>query len=289
METKVLKEEVENYIEMCLCSNNTYNKKLYEAMHYSVSIGGKRIRPILLILTYSMFKDNYSNIMPLAAAIEMIHTYSLIHDDLPCMDDDDLRRGKPTNHKVFGEAMAVLSGDALLNEAMNLMFKFSLENEKMALQACNLISNAAGAEGMIGGQAVDILSEGKKITFEELLYMHSKKTGELIKASILSGAILGSASQDEYDALNKFGEKLGLAFQIKDDILNVIGNEKLLGKSIHSDEENNKTNFISTFGLEECKKMCNSFTKECINILESIPQNTQNLKDLAKELLEREF
>lgn len=289
METKVLKNEIENYIEMCLNSNNNYNKKLYEAMHYSVSIGGKRIRPILLILTYNLFKDNYSDIMPIAAAIEMIHTYSLIHDDLPCMDDDDLRRGKPTNHKVFGEAMAVLSGDALLNEAMNIMFKFCLENDPKALKACSLISKSAGAEGMIGGQVVDILSEGRKITYEELLYMHSKKTGELIKASILAGAILGGASKIEYEALNKFGEKLGLAFQIKDDILNVIGNEKLLGKSIHSDEENNKTNFISSFGLKECIKMCNILTEECINLLESIPCNTKALEDLSNELLKRDF
>jgi len=289
METNALKNEIETYIEGCLDSSNNYNKKIYEAMNYSVSIGGKRIRPILLILTYSMFKGNYSSIMPLATAIEMIHTYSLIHDDLPCMDNDDLRRGKPTNHKVFGEAIAVLSGDALLNEAMNLMFKFCLENDDKALEACSLISKAAGADGMIGGQVVDILSEGRKITYEELIYMHSKKTGELIKASILAGAILGNANESELKSLNQFGQKLGLAFQIKDDILNVLGDEKLLGKSIHSDEENNKTNFITTFGVNECKKMCNELTEECLSLLDSIPYDTKNLKDLSIYLLRREF
>lgn len=263
--------------------------KIVEAMKYSLTAGGKRIRPILSLAICSGLGGNAEDVLNLACSLEFIHTYSLIHDDLPAMDNDDLRRGKPTNHKVFGEAMAVLSGDALLNEAMNIMFKFCLESDPKALKACSLISNGAGAEGMIGGQVVDILSEGRKITYEELLYMHSKKTGELIKASILAGAILGGASKNEYEALNKFGEKLGLAFQIKDDILNVIGNEKLLGKSIHSDEENNKTNFISSFGLNECIKMCNTLTEECINLLESIPRNTKALEDLSTELLKRAF
>ncbi|MFL0268385.1 polyprenyl synthetase family protein [Candidatus Clostridium radicumherbarum] len=289
METNALKNEIETYMEGCLASSDDYNKKIYEAMHYSVSIGGKRIRPLLFILTYNMFKGNYSDIMPVAAAIEMIHTYSLIHDDLPCMDNDDLRRGKPTNHKIFGEAIAVLSGDALLNEAMNLMFKFCLGKDDKTLKACSLISMASGAEGMIGGQVVDILSEGRKISYEELLYMHSKKTGALIKASILAGALLGNANADELETLNKFGEKLGLAFQIKDDILNVIGDERLVGKSIHSDEENNKTNFITTFGLNECKKMCSSLTEECLSLLDNIPYDTKDLKDLSIYLLRREF
>jgi geranylgeranyl diphosphate synthase type II len=289
METFALRNEIETYMEGCLASSDDYNKKIYEAMHYSVSIGGKRIRPLLFILTYNMFKGNYSDIMPVAAAIEMIHTYSLIHDDLPCMDNDDLRRGKPTNHKIFGEAIAVLSGDALLNEAMNLMFNFCLGKDDKTLKACSMISIAAGAEGMIGGQVVDILSEGRKIPYEELLYMHSKKTGALIKASILAGAVLGNANAGELETLSKFGEKLGLAFQIKDDILNVIGDERLVGKSIHSDEENNKTNFITTFGLNECKKMCSSLTEECLNLLDNIPYDTKDLKDLSIYLLRREF
>lgn len=289
MDRKIIKNEIEAYLQSCFDGHNNFNKEIYDAMSYSINIGGKRIRPILLLLTYNMFEDDYTRAMPIAAALEMIHTYSLIHDDLPCMDNDDLRRGKPTNHKVFGEAIAVLSGDGLLNEAMSIMFKFCRNNDHSALEACNLISNAAGAEGMIGGQVVDILSEGRKIAYDELLYMHSKKTGELIKAAILAGAILGKATLVEYDALKTFGEKLGLAFQIKDDILNVIGNEKLLGKSVHSDEENNKTNFITTFGLDECKSLCNFLTEECINLLKDIPRNTNDLQELALELLKREF
>lgn len=289
MDVRELKNEVEVYLEEYFKHHKDYNKRIYEAMSYSINIGGKRIRPVLFLLTYGMFQDNWTKAVPLAAAIEMIHTYSLIHDDLPCMDNDDLRRGKPTSHKVFGEAIAVLAGDGLLNEAMNIMFKYCLISDKKALEACSSISMAAGAEGMIGGQVVDILGEGRKVDYEELLYMHRKKTGELIKAAILAGAILGGATSEEYELLKTFGEKLGLAFQIKDDILNVIGDEALVGKSIHSDEENNKTNFITVYGLEKCEELCKSLTEECINLLKSVQRNTENLQTLAAELLKREF
>ncbi len=218
----------------------------------------------------------------------MIHTYSLIHDDLPCMDNDDLRRGKPTNHKVYGEDIAVLAGDALLNEAMNVMMKFSLNHGREALVASQKIAEAAGAEGMIGGQVVDIINEGKKISEEELRYMHMKKTGALIKVSIVAGAILGNASEEEIELLEKFGENLGLAFQIKDDILDVIGNTEKLGKKVLSDEENDKTNFISMHGLDYCIKECERLTNESINILDSLSVNTEALKILTKELLDRE-
>ena len=218
----------------------------------------------------------------------MIHTYSLIHDDLPCMDNDDLRRGKPTNHKVYGENIAVLAGDALLNEAMNLMMKFALKNDKNALVAAEMIASAAGPEGMIGGQVVDIINEGKKISENELKYMHMKKTGALIKVSILAGAILGDASKEDIIKLDKFGENLGLAFQIKDDILDVIGSTEKLGKNVLSDEESNKTNFITMHGLEYCIKECERLTKESIEILDSLSVDTEALKVLTKELLDRE-
>lgn len=289
MDTKELKIEVENFLKDYFKGKNSYNKKVYEAMSYSLNIGGKRIRPILMLLVYDLYKENYKCVLPVAASLEMIHTYSLIHDDLPCMDNDDFRRGKPSNHKVFGEAIAVLAGDALLNEAVNIMFKFCEDNGVKSLKACRLIAHSSGAEGMIGGQVVDILSENKKISKDELFYMHNKKTGELIKASVLSGAILGDAPKEEIEMLKQYGEHLGLAFQIKDDILNITGTKEVLGKSANSDEDNNKTNFITTYGLEKCISMCKNITNDCIIALEKLPRNTSKLKELTMFLLERQF
>lgn len=289
MNYKDIKPLCDEWLNNYFKDKGTYNRKLYEAMYYSIGIGGKRIRPALMLLTYSLYKEDTQLILPIACSMEMIHTYSLIHDDLPCMDNDDLRRGKPTNHKIFGEALAVLAGDGLLNEAMNIMFQFCIENGITGLKACSLISLSAGAEGMIGGQAVDILSEGKRITEHELNYMHSKKTGALIKASILSGAILGGAPQNEIEVLESFGEKLGLAFQIKDDVLDVIGDASLLGKNVKSDEENNKTNFITIYGIERCKEMCIELTDECIKLLDRLSGDSSSLKELTLFLLERNF
>lgn len=290
MDISSIKKEIDIWFEEYFKNKGSYNKIIYDAMKYSVEVGGKRIRPALNILTYSMYKDDYKKILQVASAIEMIHTYSLIHDDLPAMDDDNLRRGKPTNHTVFGEAIAILAGDALLNEGMNLMWNYSYNNpSKNVIKSCNLISNASGAEGMIAGQVVDIISEGKAISEEELHYMHRKKTGALIKASILSGAILGEAKEKDLEYLSEFGEKLGLAFQIKDDILDVTGNSKVLGKEISSDDKNNKSNFISKYGLEECKIKCKRLTQECLDCLEKISKNTEDLKKLTLFLLHREF
>ena len=287
---KEVKEEINNYLKDYFENKGSYNKIIYDSASYSINIGGKRIRPILMILTYSMYKDKWKDIIEVASAIEMIHTYSLIHDDLPCMDNDDLRRGKPTNHKVYGEDIAVLAGDALLNEAMTLMIKYSLNSvNKNALLATYKISEAAGMNGMIAGQIVDIINEGKKISADELKYMHAKKTGELIKVSIVAGALLGDAKEEEVSKLEVFGEKLGLAFQIKDDILDVIGSTEKLGKTVLSDEENNKTNFISMYGLEFCQKECKRLTNECIEILESLSVNTENVKELTLNLLDREY
>ncbi|WP_300696780.1 polyprenyl synthetase family protein [uncultured Clostridium sp.] len=288
MKFNEIKMEINEFLKNYFSNKGTYNKVIYDAVSYSVNIGGKRIRPILMLLTYSMYEENWRSVLEFASAIEMIHTYSLIHDDLPCMDDDDLRRGKPTNHKVYGENIAVLAGDTLLNEAMNLMMKFSLKNGKRALIASEKVALASGPEGMIGGQVVDIINEGKKITEDELRYMHIKKTGELIKVSILAGAILGNAPEDDIKALEKFGENLGLAFQIKDDILDVIGSTEKLGKNVLSDEESNKTNFITMHGLEYCIKECENLIKDSIDILDSLSVDTRDLKILTKELLDRE-
>ena len=287
MKIKQLKELVDNYLSNYFKNKGSYNSLIYDAANYSLNVGGKRIRPILFMLVYNMYKGKDKEIIDMAAAIEMIHTYSLIHDDLPCMDNDDLRRGKPTNHKVYGENIAVLAGDALLNEAMILLMDFSIKNGKDALVAAREIAYAAGADGMIGGQVVDIINEGKKISKEELNYMHLKKTGELIRASIVAVAILEEVDKSEIELLNKFGLNLGLAFQIKDDILDVTGDVNKLGKNTLAD--GNKSNFITMYGLEECKVMCENLTDECIAILEKISVNTDILKKLTIELLERDF
>ena len=287
MRIKQLKELVDNYLSNYFKDKGSYNSLIYDAASYSLNVGGKRIRPILFMLVYFMYKGEDKEIIDMAAAIEMIHTYSLIHDDLPCMDNDDLRRGKPTNHKVYGENIAVLAGDALLNEAMILLMDFSIKHGKDALVAAREIAYAAGADGMIGGQVVDIINEGKRISKDELNYMHLKKTGELIRSSIVAGAILAEADKSEIDLLNKFGMNLGLAFQIKDDILDVTGDVEKLGKNTLADV--NKSNFITMYGLEECKVMCENLTDECIAILENISVNTDILKKLTIELLERDF
>ena len=287
MRIKQLKELVYNYLSNYFKDKGSYNSLIYDAASYSLNVGGKRIRPILFMLVYFMYKGEDKEVIDMAAAIEMIHTYSLIHDDLPCMDNDDLRRGKPTNHKVYGENIAVLAGDALLNEAMILLMDFSIKHGKDALVAAREIAYAAGADGMIGGQVVDIINEGKRISKEELNYMHLKKTGELIRSSIVAGAILAEADKSEIDLLNKFGMNLGLAFQIKDDILDVTGDVEKLGKNTLADV--NKSNFITMYGLEECKVMCEDLTAECITILDKISVNTDILKELTIELLKRDF
>lgn len=267
-----------------------YNSKVYESMEYSVNIGGKRIRPILMLLTYNIYREDYKNILPVSIALELIHTYSLIHDDLPCMDNDSLRRGKPTNHIVFGEAIALLAGDALLNEAMNILLNFSLESDENALVASKVIGEAAGAAGMIGGQVVDIIHEGKEfMSLEELNYMHLKKTGELIKAAIISGAILANAPKSNLEELENYGYKLGLAFQIKDDILDITSTTKTLGKNVNSDINNNKINYVSLFGIEECEKKCSRLTEECMTILNNISGNVEPLKELTLTLLNRKY
>jgi geranylgeranyl diphosphate synthase type II len=285
---QTLREELNKYLHDYMEGKGSYNKRVYEAMQYSLDAGGKRIRPLLFLLTYKLYKVDCSEVMDIAAAIEMIHTYSLIHDDLPAMDNDDLRRGKPTNHKVFGEAIAVLAGDGLLNEAMSLMFRHCIGKNDNAIRACSIISESAGADGMVGGQTVDILSENTKIPIDQLYYMHSKKTGALIKGSIISAAVYAGASKAEIDKLSYYGEKLGLAFQIKDDILDLTGDTALLGKKVKSDLNNNKTTFISTYGINKCKEMCNSITSECIEVLNGMSGDTSYLKDLTSFLLNRE-
>ncbi|WP_461613438.1 polyprenyl synthetase family protein [Clostridium sp. Marseille-QA1073] len=285
---KDYKNLIETWINEYFENKPSENKGYFEPMIYSLNIGGKRIRPILLLLVYGLYKENYMEALPFAAAMEMIHTYSLIHDDLPSMDNDELRRGMATNHIKFGEARAILAGDGLLNEAMIIMFNECLRCEERKIKASNIIANASGAEGMILGQIIDIESENKKISEETMLKMHKNKTGQLIKASIISGATLGEATEEEIRILGEYGDKLGLAFQIKDDILDATGDENFIGKSL-SDKNNEKTTFVTMYGLEKCISLCEEITKECFELLNKLNKNTSLLSELTMFLLERQY
>ncbi len=224
---------------------------LYDAMEYSVFSGGKRLRPMLMLNTCHALGGFMERAMPFACAIELIHTYSLIHDDLPALDNDDFRRGLPTNHVRFGEDMAILAGDGLLNLAMEIMTDACASDHSL-IKAMKIITNAAGHRGMIGGQVVDVVTEGKSINEETLLFIHNHKTGAILKASILAGAAIANFSAPYLDEL---GQKLGLAFQIMDDILDASGDFEKLGKPIHSDLKNKKNTFVTFYGLDKAKEI----------------------------------
>jgi len=257
-----------------------FPKEIYDAMEYSLMAGGKRVRPQFLLLACEAVGGNVSDAIPFACAVEMIHTYSLIHDDLPAIDNDDFRRGKPTNHIKFGEAMAILAGDALLNGAYEIMAL----NNTLAFKE---IAKAAGVSGMIGGQTVDILSENKEISMETLLYIHNNKTGALLSASMSAGAILGGASTQTTEKIKEAGKFIGLAFQIKDDLLDIQGNSKELGKPTNSDEKNKKSTYVSINGIEKSQTDFEEFTKKAVEILDSLNLKNDGLQKLALSLLDR--
>ncbi|WP_153123585.1 polyprenyl synthetase family protein [Peribacillus tepidiphilus] len=227
---------------------------LKKSMIYSLEAGGKRIRPLLLFAVLKSFQKDIEMGLPAACALEMIHTYSLIHDDLPSMDDDDLRRGKPTNHKVFGEAMAILAGDALLTYSFQILAEMKDISPEQRLSLITLIAKSAGAEGMVGGQTADMEGEGKQLTLEELEYIHKNKTGKLLSASVMAGAILAEANDEQKHHLERFAYHIGLAFQIRDDILDIEGNEEQIGKPVGSDEINNKSTYPSLLTLDGAKE-----------------------------------
>ena len=257
------------------------------AMNYSLLAGGKRIRPVLALTICEGLGGNAEDVLPYACATECIHTYSLIHDDLPAMDNDDLRRGKPTNHKVFGEAMAILAGDGLLNFAFELMLKHAVEkNERRFTEAAYVLAKSAGIGGMIGGQVIDIESEGKHIDSDTLYHMHRLKTGALIQAPCLMGCIIAGA--DGYkETASLYGSSLGLAFQIRDDILDYSGDEKKLGKATGMDSAHHKPTFVNTFGLEKSEALAERYTKEAMNLTEKLDK-TGFLRELTEYLLNRE-
>ena len=253
---------------------------LKESMLYSLTAGGKRIRPILLLATLEAFGKDKSFGYEAACAVEMIHTYSLVHDDLPSMDDDDLRRGKPTNHKVFGEAAAILAGDALLTYSFQIVTKANFSPE-IKLLVIEELARAAGAEGMVGGQMADIEGEEKKLSLKELEYIHEHKTGKLLSFGIIAGAIIAGASEDQLSHLKNFSYHLGLAFQIQDDILDIEGNEQLLGKPVGSDTGNDKATYPALLGMENAKEKLQYHMDQAIMELEKAEIQDSMLKELS--------
>ncbi|MGC5324425.1 polyprenyl synthetase family protein [Brevibacillus sp. SYSU BS000544] len=266
-------------------------KNLYDSMEYSLMAGGKRLRPIFVLAALEALNIPIQRGIPYAVALEMIHTYSLIHDDLPAMDNDDLRRGKPTNHVVFGEATAILAGDALLTRAFGLIAD-SYEQDpdvpaQVALQLVAELAMRAGAKGMVGGQMADIEGEGRQLNLEELEYIHTHKTGDLLVASLRGAGYLAQASEQQIQALTRFGVCIGLAFQIQDDILNVEGNVKELGKAVGSDADRGKATYPSLLGLESSKERLRKLIEEAKTALGSIGLEQSALSQLADYVMER--
>ncbi len=286
-------EEVDSALDQLLIAEDVPPQVIHHAMRYSMFAGGKRLRPILCLATAEMFNGDKTKVMPVACALEMIHTYSLIHDDLPDLDNDDFRRGKPTNHKVYGNAMAILAGDALLTHAFEILSKEALAdadaaNNKQRLQANYEIANAVSSRGMIGGQVVDIISEDNPVKEPSVLrYIHTHKTGDLIKTSVRSGALLSGASKEELENITIYAEKIGMAFQITDDILDIEGDQQELGKDIGSDEKNQKLTFPSIYGLEKSKRMARNAITDAITFLEKTGRESAYLKELAMYILTR--
>lgn len=279
-------EKVEHFLGQILTTDDKDLLSLYASMRYSTMAGGKRIRPFLTLSVAELFGGSVKDAIYFASAIEMVHTYSLIHDDLPAMDDDDLRRGKPTNHKVYGEATAILAGDALLTGAFEIICAASLPAETK-LAAVRVLSEAAGAEGMVGGQIMDLANEENAPTFETLVKTHSLKTGAMILASVRLGLLAaGVTDENAIRALCTYARHIGLAFQIIDDLLDVVGDEKELGKPIGSDKEEGKTTFLDFFGVEEARAYAEHLTESAKAAIAPY-ENSEMLSALADYLLAR--
>ena len=276
----IINQELQKYIETKECPESILN----EAKGYSLLAGGKRLRPILMIASYSLFKDDIEKCYKNAIALEMVHTFSLIHDDLPGIDNDDYRRGKLTNHKKYNEATAILAGDSLLNGAYQILIDDignTSDEEERARKIKALYELSYGIDRMIAGEYVDTEYEGKEISSDYLEYMHENKTGALIKAPVKIGAILAGASADEISELESYAEKIGLAFQIKDDILSEVGNAEELGKPVGNDRERGKCTYVTKYGLERAQQMLDDIINEAISIVKSYNKNSDFLVELA--------
>ena len=278
------KHQVEQYLkDQFLECQTEPQKELFEAMQYSLLAGGKRLRAALVLEFCRVSGGNYEKALPFAAAIEMIHAYSLIHDDLPCMDNDDFRRGKPTNHKVYGEAMAILAGDGLLTDAFRIAATADLPAPDV-VEVIQILSECAGSLGMVGGQVLDIQSEKRILNEQEVLDIQSRKTGALIRAACAMGAIAGGASEAQFDAACQYAAGLGLAFQIRDDMLDVIGSAEELGKSVGTDLD--KNTFVRLYGVDQCEALVTKYTQYALSALQAF-DDTAFLRQLAITLTSR--
>lgn len=277
---QMINEELEKYLRKEECPEEVLN----QSMEYSLMAGGKRLRPILVVSTYKLFKDDIKKCIPYAVAIEMIHNFSLIHDDLPGIDNDDFRHGKPTNHKQFNEATAILAGDGLLNSGY-----ITISNDLKNIENINELKNkvkvfnefSIAVDRMIAGEYIDTEYEGKQISKDILKYIHENKTGALLKLSVRMGAMLADCSKEDLEKLSSYADKIGLAFQIKDDILSEEGNEKILGKPVGNDKEAGKCTYVSEYGLEGAKTILDNITKEAIEELKDYGEKANFLKELA--------
>ncbi len=288
-EIKKHTDEIERVIETYLPRETGYQRSVIAAMRYSILAGGKRLRPMLMLETYRLFGGTTPAIEPFMAAMEMIHTYSLIHDDLPAMDDDDYRRGRPTCHKAYGEAMAILAGDGLLNYAFETALKSAdMEPENPhIIPALRILANSSGLYGMLGGQVVDVESEGLPLDREKLDFIYALKTGALIRASMTIGAVMAGATDDEVGTIGAVADDVGLAFQIRDDILDVESDLATLGKPIGSDEKNAKTTYVTLRGLDAAKEDVERISGRAIETLEALPQKNEFLTELIVSLVSR--
>jgi geranylgeranyl diphosphate synthase type II len=283
---KIIDAALERYLP---CEDN-YPSVIFKAVRYSVFAGGKRIRPILCLASAETVGGNCEAVLPVACALELIHTYSLIHDDLPAIDNDDYRRGRLTSHKVFGEDMAILAGDTLLTEAFHLMSDTSLMEKippEKLLFVIHDIAEAAGCFGMVGGQVVDVQSEGKDVDSEVLNYIHTRKTGAMIIAAVKAGAVLSNAGEVDLNALISYGRHIGLAFQIADDILNVEGDQVLLGKGTGSDAKRGKITYPALMGLEASRKRAGELVKRALSALKNFDHRAEPLRMIAGYIVER--
>ena len=283
-------EQIENIIKKYLPEEEGYQKQVIEAMNYSFLAGGKRLRPMLMLETYRMFGGKSEVIEPFMAAIEMIHTYSLIHDDLPAMDNDEYRRGRKTTHIVYGEAMAILAGDGLLNFAYETaLTALQTEQTPNVAKALLVLSQKAGIYGMVGGQTVDVeTDQTQSVTRDQLDFIYKLKTSALIEASMLIGAILAGATKSEQKIIEEAASEIGLAFQIQDDILDVTSSQEVLGKPVLSDEKNNKTTYVTLEGIEKSKHDVKQLSETAVDILYSLPGKNEFLEELIEMLVSRE-
>ncbi|MBI5055417.1 MAG: polyprenyl synthetase family protein [Nitrospirae bacterium] len=286
---KEKKRLVDNFLKKYIASKKKQKdcpEQLSEAMDYSLLAGGKRIRPVLAISSYAAVGGRSNNILPVASSIELIHTYSLIHDDLPAMDNDDFRRNKPTAHKTFGEATAILAGDALLTDAFNIISNTDADPEKL-IRVIRELSYASGPEGMVGGQTVDILLEGKKVKKDDIVYIHTHKTGALIRGSVRIGAIMAGSSPEKLAALTEYGEKTGLAFQVVDDILDITGTKEELGKTAGADKAKGKNTYPSAFGIKKSRAIAERLVNDSVKALKCFDSKADPLREIAGYILSR--